>query len=519
MRGGEPSFAVDGYPPVFVEPAYRWVPARLGTYAPEVVDFAASIGHPVDAEQAADLDAMCSFGPGGLPAADESCLIEGRQNGKTDRVILPWTLCDFFVGRARIVDWTAHLVDTTLKAKRIVDQLIAGNPELSRRVKRIVDARGSEEIVLHRLPSEDAERSWRWAVRSDGAGRGGPADVWVADEALFLTPGMLGARRPTLRAREGSQLRLASSAGLKRSAYLAQVVARGRRGGDPGLIFVERCAPGSFAGETCALGEMCSHVFGQSDGCALDDESQWHHANHALARGRIRYGKLRAERAAATNVDLATEFARETLGWHEAADAGEHTVSVDQWDRFEDRASAVAAGQRPLVLVVGVQPGGAGAVAVAGLRADGKIHVGLIRYPSQGSELVGDALLREVAALRAKHRPRRVVVLGGPASRTVRDDLAQRVRALETAGPAEQSAAAADLLVGMRADDFRHRGDPIVRASLESSPPRRTTDGGWSFDTRAGAVVLPVLLVTVARWRAAQLRVASSRSGSGSSFG
>ena len=519
MRQGEPSLAVDGYPPAFVPAAFRWVPPRVGSYGLEVADFAASIGHPVDAEQADDLDAMCSFGPGGLPAADESCLIEGRQNGKTDRVILPWTLCDFFVGRARIVDWTAHLVDTTLKAKRIVDQLIAGNPELSRRVKRVVDARGSEEIILHRLPNEDAERSWRWTVRTDGAGRGGPADVWVADEALYLTPGMLGARRPTLRAREGSQLRLASSAGLKKSAYLASVVTRGRAGGDPGLIYVERAAPGGFDGSTCALREMCSHVYGQVEGCALDDESQWHHANHALARGRIKYGKLRAERAAATNTALATEFARETLGWHEAADAGEHTVSVDQWDAFEDRASAVAEGQRPLVLVVGVQPGGAGAVAVAGVRADGRLHVGLIRYPSPSGELVGDALLREVAALRARHRPRRLLVLGGPASRTVRDDLAKRVRALETVGPSEQSAAAADLLVGMRADDFRHRGDPIVRASLESSPPRRTTDGGWSFDTRAGGVVLPVLLVTVARWRAAQLRAGAGRSGSGSSFG
>jgi len=519
VRQGEPSLATDGYPPSFVPAAFRWVPPRVGSYGAEVVDFSASIGHPVDAEQADDLDAMCSFGPGGLPVADESCLIEGRQNGKTDRVILPWTLCDFFVGRARIVDWTAHLLDTTLKAKRIVDQLIAGNPELSRRVKRVVDARGSEEIILHQLPHEDAERSWRWTVRTDGAGRGGPADVWVADEALYLTPGMLGARRPTLRAREGSQLRLASSAGLKKSAYLASVVKRGRAGGDPGLIFVERAAPGSFLGETCALGEMCSHVFGQVEGCALDDESQWHHANHALARGRIRYGKLRQERAAATSTALATEFARETLGWHEAADAGEHTVSVDQWDGFEDRSSTVAEGQRPLVFVVGVQPGGAGAVAVGGVRADGRLHVGLVRYPSAGGELVGDALLRDVALLRAKHKPRRVLVLGGPASRTVRDDLARRVRALETVGPAEQSAAAADLLVGMRADDFRHRGDPIVRASLESSPPRRTTDGGWSFDTRAGGVVLPIVLVTVARWRAAQLRASAGRPGSGSSFG
>jgi hypothetical protein len=501
VRSREPVLDLDGYPPRFVAPACRWVPPRSGSYADEVVDFTSSLGHPVDVEQAADLDAMCSFGPGGLPVAGETWMLEGRQNGKTDRVVLPQTLFDFFVGpRGRIVDWTSHLVDTTLKTKRIVDQLIEGNPVLSRRVRAVVDARGSEGIYLHRLPGEPAEREWRWASRSEGAGRGGPADVWVADEGLFLSAGMVGARRPTLRSREGAQLRGASSAALRRSGYLRSVVKRGRAGGDLGLVYVERCAPGGFDGSACVLGAECSHVYGVAEGCALDDESTWHLANHALARGRITYRKMRDERS---SMD-ATEFAREGAGWHEpgADDAG-GTVDVETWDRFADRSSAIADGRAPAAFVVGVRPDQSGSsIAVVGRRADGRLHVGLIRHGA----LAGDELVAEVMRLRREHRPRRVLVLAGASASSVAAGLKRRGR-VQVVGPVDQATAAADLLAGIRADDFRHRGDRIVRASLEAASSRRTPDGAWSFDTREGdGSVLPVLVVVVARWAATQVK-------------
>lgn len=497
VDGREPVLEQDGYPPAFVPAAYAWHPRRVGTLGPEVVQFAELIGHPCDAEQAADLDVLASFGPDGLYVASEAHMLEGRQNGKTDRTLLPWTLYDLFVGRARIVDWTAHLMDTTRKQKRIVDQLIEGSPMLSRRVKRIIDARDSEGFVLHRLPGENGEREWHWATRSQGAGRGGPADVWVADEFLFVTGAMLGARMPTLRSRRGAQLRGASSAGLRRSGPLRKVVARGRAGGDPALAYVERCAPGGFDGSECADGAGCSHVYGVAEGCALDREDRWHLANHALARGRMRYATLRSERVSLP----AVEFGREAAGWHEPGEDDEGTVDVEVWDRFADRTSRVAEGQRPAVLVVGVREDGDGAVAVAGPRDDGRLHLALIR----DGIAPGQALADEVLELRKRHKPRTVLVLDGPATRTTAVLLKARTRVQMVSGP-DRAAAAADLLAGIRADDFRHRGDRIVRASLEASPPRKTSDGGWQWDARAGAEVVPILLVTVARWAASQTK-------------
>ena len=493
-----------------VAPAFRVVPARVGTYVDEVLDFGRAIGHEPDPEQADDLDAHCSFGPGGLPVAGESWELEGRQNGKTDRVILLWTMFDFWVGPfGRLVDWTSHLMDTTRKTSRIVEALVESNPLLSRRVKSVSHARGSEGIVLHRLPGEDAEREWRWTTRSVAAGRGGPADVWVADEAMFLTPAMMGARRPTLRSRSAGQIRAASSAGLSTSRVLAAAVKRGRAG-DDGIVYVERCAPGGFDGSLCELGADCSHVYGLAEGCAMDREELWTPANHAIRRGRITLAKLRDERRASTTVELALEFGREAMGWHEDVTADEETIDVETWDRFEDRSSGVADGARPDVLVVAVRPDASGSVvALAGPREDGRTHVALIRRDvvagDDGPEaLVGDRLVTEVVRLRKDHRVRAVRVLAGPASRPVAQALRDRLRAASgVVQPEDQAAAVSSLLSGIRQDDFRHRGDRIVRASLEAARPRRTSDGGWAIDARVGnGDALPFLVVVVARWAA-----------------
>ena len=178
---------------------------------------------------------------------------------------------------------------------------------------------------------------------------------------------------------------------------------------------------------------------------------------------------------------------------------------------------------RPDVLVVAVRPDQAGAVvAVAGPRADGRTHVALIRrdrVPVVDAEgrpvlddagrprtelLVGARLVSEVVRLRREHKVRAVLVVDGPASRPVADGLRQRLRAaVRIARREDVAAAVAGLRAGIREDDFRHRGDRIVQASLEAARPRRTSDGGWSIDTGSGeGDALPFLVVVVARWAA-----------------
>lgn len=476
-RGGEEC------PPAFVAPAHLWVPeGRRGTWGPEIVEFSASIGHPVDAEQAADLDAFGSYGRGGLYLVDETCKIEGRQNGKTDRVVLPQTLFDFFVRGVRFVTWTAHLMDTTRKTMKIVHELIDANAVLSSRVREITTGRDSEAIVLR------SGAVWEWRARTDAGGRGGQADVWVADEALYLTHGMIAARRPTMRSRPGAQMRLASSAALKRSTYLRSVVRRGRARNDPTLIYSEHCAPGSFEEPGCQLAG-CSHVYG-TRGCTLDREDLWHHANHAMGR-RISYATMRSER----RTMHPTEFARELLGWHEAGPDDDETIPVERWDKLVDRSSSVRKGARPVFALMVRPDQSSAALAVAGHRHDDKVHVGLIRQALPLGQVRGE-LLR----LSQKYRPWTVVLAPGPATKRLAPQLKAAGIRIRVAVENELAQAAAATLAGVKADDTRHRGDELVRLSLESLERRDTTDGGWTADLTGDGDAAPFVAVMLARW-------------------
>lgn len=361
-----------GYPPAFVEPAYRWVPpGGLGSYGDEVVGFTQSIGHGVDPEQARAIGDFTTYGPGGLYIASETCMIEGRQNGKTDRVGLPIALFDLFIrglrapdGSPDVLTWTSHVMDTTLGTFRTVKRLVEENPALSRRVKTLVEGKGEEAVEL--MDGSAME------FRTRGTGRGRSGSIWVADEWLEGTDAQVGTRMPTLRTRPGAQLRFYSSAGLAKSRALRKLVRRGRAGGDPGLVYIEYCGPGSFREPGCEI-EECSHAPG-TPGCTLDREELWHLGSHSLGR-RVTYTWQRSERR---SMDP-TEFAREIFGWHETGDDEDQPVDVDDWAATAHELSELERKRlgEP-VFFVDIAPGSRGAaIAVASLTGDSRPHVEL----------------------------------------------------------------------------------------------------------------------------------------------
>lgn len=297
-----------------VRPAHLWVPDRRGSYGDEAADLTAMAGRELDPEQRLAVDAMLSYGPGGRWLALESGVVEARQNGKTGGVLLPVTLFDLFLMPPDRIVWTAHLFRTARDAFMDFVGLIEGCAELSRRVKRVVYANGEEAIELH------SGAKLEFLARSKGGGRGLGGKRVVMDEALFLAADSMGALMPTLSARPDPQINYGSSAGLGHSDHLRTLRDRGRRGGDPSLIWVEWCAPGGWDDPPCAAGRECTHVLG-SDGCALDDESLWQLANHSLGR-RISVEYVRAERRALPP----SEFGRERLGWFDLPETEEKPI-------------------------------------------------------------------------------------------------------------------------------------------------------------------------------------------------
>jgi hypothetical protein len=476
-------------PPTFVAPAHLWIPpGRRGSYGPEIVDFSASIGHGVDAEQAAAIDALASYGPGGLWHTLEVAIVEGRQNGKTDRTILPITLADFFVRGVERIVWTAHLMDTCRDVFLTVQSLIDANVALSRRVKHVNPASSEESVTLM------SGAVWDFRVRTSRGGRGKlPYDVLVLDEALFVTAAQMGARLPTLSSRPNPHVRYASSPALAESAHLRSLMRRGRSRSDRSLTWVEYCAPGSFKDPGCGDGPECTHAYG-TVGCILDREDRWHLANHAMGR-RISYGFVRNERATLHP----TEFARERNGWHEDGpeDLANHPLDAEAWAACAVDVSPAERRAPMFFVVIGVD-----GLAVIGSAAD------------------------RPAAPDGSHRPHFELADRLPAAAGLADRLGELAKTWPGArfgaskqGPVAGMVEAGTLPVevelispGELAQSCRHhqrltfargytwRSDPTLRLSFTGAVSKPAGDGMWSWDWRASTNLAEIASQGGALW-------------------
>lgn len=456
-----------------ISPAHLWVPPRIGSYGDEAIDLGAEAGWSLDEEQKLGVDAMLSYGPGGDWAALESAIIEARQNGKTMRVLAPVTLFDFFLMPPDDIMWTAHRMSTVQEAFDEFQVAIATSPTLSRRVKKICTDDSDEHIELH----NGAKLAFR--TRSGEGGRGLGGKRVVLDEALVLSAGSMGALLPTLSARRNAQVNYGSSAGKATSTHLANLVRRGRAGGDPSLIWVEFCAPGSWEDPPCERGTKCLHYVG-TPGCALDDETLWPLANHTVG-DRITYRYVRSERRALTWL----EFGRERLGWHELVIEGGRPISAKAWGDLVDILSTMTD-----PVAVGLEVNNdrtASAIGVAGYRADGLIHVEIIKAAPGVSWVVDDVL-----AVVEKWKPCVVVLDDRSESASLLPDLKDKGLKLRDRDPAK-TPGEGELVVTTWANDLarasgafhtrvtetktiRHLNQPELKESIEGAVWRQLGD-------------------------------------------
>lgn len=476
-----------------LKPAYLWVPPRLGSYGDEAIDLARMAGRELDPEQCLAVDAELSYGPGGRPVALESVVIEARQNGKTGGDLMPVVLFDLFLCPPDRIVWTAHLFKTARDAFADFVHLITNTAELSRRVKRIAYANGEESIELHPPGnSSSAGARLEFLARSKGGGRGLGGKRLVMDEALFLSAESMGALIPTLSARRDPQINYGSSAGVGTSDHLRRLRDRGRAGGDPSLVYVERCAPGSWADPPCVAGRACTHVAGL-DGCALDDESLWPAANHAIGR-RITYEYVRAERRALP----AAEFGRERLGWWDDPDTDVEQVLAD-WLACAD-AESIAVG-RP-VLAVDVSPRSrSAAILAATRRPDGLPHLEVVEFrPGTGW------LAARCAELDRDHEPLVWVAHADGPVKALLPELAAVGVEPHLLTSAEMGAACEAFTTAAAERTVRHVGDPILARALAGAVARDVGDGmrAWSRK-RSDVDICPLYAATEALWRLAAL--------------
>jgi phage terminase large subunit-like protein len=462
-------------PETLVQPAHLTIPPRVSSAGAEVVDLAATYGRILDAEQALVVDAILSEGPDGNWAALEAAVVCSRQNLKTF-VLECIALGKLFLFGSELIIWSAHLFETAQESFRDLDEIVTNYDHLRKRVKTISRANGDEGIEL------TSGQRIKFRARSKSGGRGLSGDDVILDEAFALQPGHLGALIPTLSARPNPQILYGSSAGLADSAVLRNIRDRGRKGGDPSLVYVEFCAPQGGCAQP-----MCEHAPG-TDGCALDDVENWRLANPALGK-RISVEYVAAERRALPP----EEFARERMGWWDEP-LGDAPISLDKWLACIDPES-----KRTGACVIGldVSPSlRSAAVAMAGWRTDGLPHGELVKH-EPGVDWLAETLAGYVKA----KRPAAVVGHGTA-------QLKALVPSLEAAGvtvtllaDGDMAAACSQLQSEVAEGGFRHLGDPILADALGNAASKPVGDGGWVWRRKGSeGDIAPLVALNAARW-------------------
>lgn len=479
-------------------PAFLSVPDRLGSWGDEIVDWCRSIGMPIDPEQARDIDAHASFGPGGKWAALEAVEIEGRQNGKTSNVVLPMTLADLWLFPGRHADpdrviWTAHLMKTTLDTFKQIKRLIDANASMSARVKMVRESKTDQGI--------DFMNGWTLDLmaRTGGGGRGlTKCKALVFDEALFLRVDAMGALMPTMRTHPNPQVRYASSAGKPESDHLRSLMKRGRAGGDPSLSYAEYRADGGWDTPGCALGRRCTHLI-DVDGCTLDDEQQWMKANHAIRRGRMGLPFLRAEqRALRQTAEGVLEAGRELLGWEESGDdPASHPISKAAWDARAASGEVVTSGAPAFFISVAPFSGSA-AIGVAAVGPDGRPHVELAGY--RGGV---DWVLGRCKELKANHEGAKFAAATTGGFRVLEHEF--RAANVDVELWTEQEMGAACVHTGRLVDEeaFTHDGDRLMSDAVEVAVKKDIGTALWVLTRKgsAGGVDLePIYAAVGALW-------------------
>lgn len=417
--------------------------------------------------------------PDGLFLAGRD-LVPTHNTGLFKQAALGW----LFVTEERRIAWSAHEFDTAVEAFRDLTEIITNSPMLSRRLapgtaNGIYTARGSEAIELA------SGQRVKFKARTKSGSRGLTGDKTVLDEAFALTKQHLGAIMPIMSTRPRAQIVYGSSACHEGSDVLRKIVKRGRAAQEPRLGYMEytvRCEddeclhlPGTPGCNRCETRD-CDHEPG-TPGCAMDREDLWPMANPQAGR-RISFKYLRDER----NALDPSEFGRERMGWHDdpAAEGGA-LLSSEQWWRLKDSEST------PLDPVsfgffVSLDRTSA-AIAVAGLREDGRYHVEVVpavRGKTMES-LPGTAWIRpRLAELREQWQPSAVVTDARGAAASLIPDL-EEDGPITTTSTAEYVAACGVVHDAIVEGNLRHRGQAALARSVLNAATRPLA-GSWAWE-------------------------------------
>lgn len=461
----------------FARPAFYTEPSAV-SYAggSDAVRLAELAGLTLDPWQAWALERSLGERPDGSWAAFEVALILPRQNGK-GALIEARELAGLFLHEdERLILHSAHEFKTAEEAFRRIRSLIETTPSLSRQVKRVTTAHGSEGIEL-----KNGKRL-KFVARSGGSGRGFSGDTLILDEAYALSGAEMAALLPTLSARKNPQVWYTSSAGMASSVHLRSIRDRGRAGAGHRLAYMEWCAqPGA-------------------DGVLdLDDRAGWGQANPGKDV-RISEDFIAAERGALPD----DEFARERLGrWDEPA-TGEPAYPVAPWTRCLETVEPMPALTGRLVLAADMSWNRQhAAIVAASERIDGRFTLDVIDYRTGSTEW----LMPRLQYLNKAHRPAWIVIdPAGPAG-SIRAQLESSKLPVRLMSSRDMAQACGDLYDLIDTGSLRHLGQPELDTAVAGAI-RLIRGDAWTVGrTKSSADISPLVAAIAAVWGVRNKRI------------
>jgi len=447
-------------------------PPYVRTHGLAASRLSASAGLVLDPWQAAILDVILGVRDDGKFACFEPCFVIPRQNGK-GAVFEALALFKLFVLQERLIMWSAHQLKTAGESFRRILALADNTPDLKRLMGKPMFRQGEQGLQLK------TGQRLLFHARSKTSMRGYSPTSLILDEAFDINNDDMAALLPTLSAQPNAQVVYASTPPLNaaESQHLQRLRARGESGTDTSLAWWDWSVP---------------------SGTDFDNRTGWAQANPALGI-RISEEAVERERNTLDNED----FGRERLGiWPELA--SEHVIDLSLWSSLVDKGSK--RGEK-LAFAVDVSPERKACIAMASIRADGKMHVELVDHKT-GTAWVPERLVE----LRDKWNPVAIALdVGGPGGNLLlelekvgitRPENQDRPSYGSLAVPTvrEVAAACASLVDGIQHKAVRHLDEPRLNLAIANAKTRPLGDA-WAWARKNMSVdISPLVAVTLARW-------------------
>jgi len=439
-------------------PRVRSVPQFQSSRGEEACDLARAVGIVPDPWQEQVIHDALGERENGRWTSFEVGAIVPRQNGKGTLLEIR-ELAGLFLFDEQLILHSAHEFKTAAEAFRRVLAPIENNDFLRKHVKKVRTSHGEEGVEL-----KNGNRL-RFVARSTGSGRGFSGDCVILDEAYNLPGTAMAALLPTMSARPNPQLWYTSSAPLDESETLIRLRDRGRAGTEQRLAYFEFSAPAD---------------------ADLDDQDAWAQANPALGI-RISPDFVAMERSAMGEV----EFARERLGISGDARRS-YVIDPAMWATLADVTSRAL---DPVAFAFDVTPDSSStAIASAGRRADGRLHVEVVDQ-HRGTGWAVDRLVELVG----RWRPCAVMADPSSPAGALFATLAERGVEVVPVGARDMGKACGDFKNRVTEGQLAHLGQPALSAALDGARPRPVGDTAWAWHRRDSSVdISPLVAATLA---------------------